>query len=305
MVIIFTGNTESFDSRIESCQSHLLTSVLHSAGFSPVEIELKRRTNKFFTHLDKQLCYAYDTIYVGSKTEGIEGGLYYSGEESDIDAILPFLEEIYVNDGQLLLDKGFPKPEICPDKWQYMVYSSSAVFTKISLFALHDEDFPGYMKLYCPTDNPFLFGKIPLRVKHGYLENKSFQNLVRKSDAQDLNITTETTNQYESNGPAVTEKCFITSNFFTTKQESLTSDNVPCLEFNEWPPCATTWTSRQKPNGWPTDEIIKQVVLKNVCWLLLVTAIAVMRIFSGVYLCAAKIFFSHILMKYRFTVTYY
>ncbi|CAG2211388.1 unnamed protein product [Mytilus edulis] len=238
--------TESFDSGTDSRQSQLLTSVLHAAGFSPEEIELKRRSSKFFIHLDEQLCsaLAYDTIYVGSITEGINGGLYYSGEESDIDAILPFFEEIYVNDGQLCLDKGLPKPEVCPDKWWYMVYSSSLIFRRISLFAFHDEDFPGYMKIYCTPDIPFSCDKIPLTKRNGYLENKSFHNLVRKTDAQDLNITTETTNQFESN-------------------ESLTSDNVPCLEFNEWPPCATIWISRHKPNGWPTDEIIQKVVLKT------------------------------------------
>ncbi|CAG2222087.1 unnamed protein product [Mytilus edulis] len=257
--------SESFDNGTDSYQSRLLTSVLNAAGFSPEEIELKRRSSKFFIHLDEQLCsaLAYDTIYVGSITEGINGGLYYSGEESDIDAILPFFEEIYVNDGQLCLDKGLPKPEVCPDKWRYMVFQSSLIFERPSFFAFHDEDFPGYMKIYCTPDIPFSFDKIPSTMKDGYLENKSFHNLVRKTDAKDLNITTETTNQYESNGPAVTEKCFTRSNFFGTKQESLTSDNVPCLEFDGWPSCATFWISRHKPNGWPTDEIIKQVVFKK------------------------------------------
>ncbi|VDI20988.1 Hypothetical predicted protein [Mytilus galloprovincialis] len=205
------------------------------------------------------LCVCDDTIYVGSRTEGISGGWYYSGEESDIDAILPFFEEYDVHDAQFYLDEGIEKPNINENPWIYFTGYYTLLCSRKTFFAFYDEKFPGYMNIYCLPNTSFSSSKEPARADHVYIENKSFQNLVRKTDAQDLNITTETTNQFQTNGPAVTERCF-SSSFLFSKYESLVSDNIPCLYFDYWPPCAYDWTIRFKPNGWPKDEIINQIV---------------------------------------------
>ncbi|CAC5417819.1 unnamed protein product [Mytilus coruscus] len=244
----------------DSTLSQLLKSALDAAGFSFAEIEFKRRSEIFFTRLNKLLCAAADTIYVGSRSEGILGGLYYSGEESDIDAILPFFEEYDVYDGQSYLDEGIEKPDINEDPWEYITGYHTLLCSRKTFFAFYDEEFPGYMMIYCLPNTRFSSSKVHARATHVYIENKQFQHLVRKTDAQDLNITTETTNQFQTNGPAVTEECFSSCYFFSSKQESLVSDNVPCLYFDYWPPCAYDWTTRFKPNGWPEDRIIKQIV---------------------------------------------
>ncbi|CAC5417814.1 unnamed protein product [Mytilus coruscus] len=201
--------------------SQLLKSVLDASGFSFAEIEFKQYSEIFFKRYNRMLCVSAYTIYVGSRTEGILGRLYYSVEESDIDAILPFFEEYDVYDAQYYLDEGIEKPDINEDPWEYITGYHTLLCSRKSLFAFYDEEFPGYMKIYCLPNTHFSSSKVPARGKHVYIENTSFQHLVKKTDAKDFNITTETTNHFQTNGPAVTERCFSSSYLFSLKQDSL------------------------------------------------------------------------------------
>ncbi|XP_063397516.1 uncharacterized protein LOC134681806 [Mytilus trossulus] len=154
--------------RAEYTLSQLLKSTLDAAGFSFAEIEFKKHSEFFFTRFNKMLCVSADTIYVGSRTEGISGGLYYSGEESDIDAILPFFEEYDVNDGQSYLDEGIEKPDINEDPWIYITAYHTLLCSRQTLFAFYDEEFPGYMKIYCLPNTHFSSRKVPARAEHVY-----------------------------------------------------------------------------------------------------------------------------------------
>ncbi|CAG2222090.1 unnamed protein product [Mytilus edulis] len=89
----------------EYTPAQLLKSTLDAAGVYFAEIEFKKLFEFFFTRFNKKLCVSADTIYVGSRTEGISGGLYYSGEESDIDAILPFFENTMLTMASPILTK--------------------------------------------------------------------------------------------------------------------------------------------------------------------------------------------------------
>ncbi|VDI15951.1 Hypothetical predicted protein [Mytilus galloprovincialis] len=84
--------SDNFVDESVKTKSLLIKSVLDAAGFSPTEIKFNKNTHDFHDFVSKQLCKADETIYVGSRAEGIAGGIYYSGHQSDLDAILPFPE---------------------------------------------------------------------------------------------------------------------------------------------------------------------------------------------------------------------
>ncbi|CAC5402860.1 unnamed protein product [Mytilus coruscus] len=65
-----------------------MKSVLDAAGFSPTEIKFKKNTHDFHDFVSKQLCKADETIYVGSRAEGIAGGLYYSGDQNSNEGLI-------------------------------------------------------------------------------------------------------------------------------------------------------------------------------------------------------------------------
>lgn len=120
----------------------MLESVLEAAGFSATQIELNRNFQKFHDFVRKQLCDVDKNIYVGSISEGIAGGFYYSGEPSDLDVILTFFKQIIVYDNDSLT--------IISEK-EKQDFSNEIPNEKRSIFyAFHDNEFPGYVKMMWP-----------------------------------------------------------------------------------------------------------------------------------------------------------
>ncbi|XP_071133999.1 uncharacterized protein [Mytilus edulis] len=238
---------ENFVDESEKTKSLLLKSVLDAAGFSPTEIKFNKNTQDFHDFVSNQLCKADrdENIYVGSRAEGIAGGIYYSGDQSDLDAILPFLETKVYETKQLrnLSNEEYP---VC--------------------FAVHDKDFRGYMNIRYKRGAKdtrqvkyLLIGNEVIALNSGFLPNGCVNKLVRQNFAEDLNITSDISNKFEPNGPALTEICRDNK----TSCQVLISDNVPCLVYDYWPPCANDWINRSKDTGWPSEETIKQVVAKK------------------------------------------
>ncbi|CAG2219292.1 unnamed protein product [Mytilus edulis] len=220
-------------------KSLLMKSVLDAAGFSPTEIKFKKNTHDFHDFVRKQLFKADDAIYVGSRAEGIAGGFYFSGDESDLDAILPFPETKVYETKQL---RKLSKEEhpVC--------------------FAIHDKDFPGYMKIrWSRRVHRVYIGNEVIELKTGFLPNECVNKLVRKHLAEEFNITRDISITFEPSGPALTE-IFLDNKSFC---QVLSSDTVPCLVYDYWPPCANDWINRSKDTGWPSKETIEQVVAKN------------------------------------------
>ncbi|VDI40357.1 Hypothetical predicted protein [Mytilus galloprovincialis] len=152
----------------EKTNSLLLKSVLDAAGFSPTEIKSNKNCHAFNDFVTKQMCKAYTGIYVGSRAEGIAGGLYYSGEQSDIDAIKIFLQEykVYDNDSFNMFSEK--------EKEDFLGNIPKEMKEDLFCFALHDREFP----------------------------------VIRQQLAEDLNTIRDITNNIEQNGPASTEKCY-------------------------------------------------------------------------------------------------
>src|SRR6218665_104684 len=56
-----------------------------------------------------------------------------------------------------------------------------------------------------------------------------------------------------NNGPAFTQMLF-------DENHKLTSDLVIGLRFSVWPSNANEWKERERPNGWPSNELIRKIV---------------------------------------------
>ncbi|XP_052089101.1 uncharacterized protein LOC127725830 [Mytilus californianus] len=218
-------------------KSLLLKSILDAAGFSPTEIKFNKNRHDFHDFVSKQLCDVEDTIYVGSKAEGIAGGFYHSGEQSDLDVILPFFPELKVYDNDFLenLSKELKEHAICS--------------------ALHDREFPGYMHIMLLPGVNLYIDNEEIELKTFFLPNECAYKVVRQHLAEDLNITRDITNKFEPNGPALTEICW--DNVLSS--QTLVSDNVTCLRYDYWPSCANAWINRSKDTDWPPKQIIEQV----------------------------------------------
>ena len=61
-----------------------------------------------------------------------------------------------------------------------------------------------------------------------------------------------------AHGPAFTQEVKV-DDFILTEV-----DYVYCLKLQKWPLQATSWLTRQRPNGWPSDALIHQIVSKDV-----------------------------------------
>lgn len=115
------------------------------------------------------------------------------------------------------------------------------------------------MKMMWPFSFPLRIENEPAKLKAGFVPNECAHELIKEHRAEHQNITMDIPQQYEQNEPAFTAKFSFSIPF----SQVYSSDSVPCLRYDYWPPCANAWINRSKDTGWPLKETIEQVVAKK------------------------------------------
>ncbi|VDI00760.1 Hypothetical predicted protein [Mytilus galloprovincialis] len=227
--------------------------MLEVLEFSAEQIRFNKYSYNFPYYVHRLLLPDIDhPIYVGSIAEGLLPGTFYRGEQPDTDAILTFFEEFNV------VQSGI--------KLSTLEIKAIKEHPGYRLLAINDTDFPGYVLLYAPHKQPFNMKNVHIELNDDFFPNNAFRKLaVRRSKADDEDLDHDVSNEYDLNGPSVTEKYF--NQFYKNKSgmkgPSLIRDNVPCLAYLHWPTLADEWKLRFKSNGWLNEEIVRKVVSKQ------------------------------------------
>lgn len=245
-----------------------IAGLLCAIRFSKKEVTVRQykwhmleRTDTLFRQFDNSV---RGCVHSGSSSEGMTGGPYYSGEQSDFDS-MNILANVKVVESS---------EEI--GNWEGEEFRRCTYLKEIP-----DIDFPGYVKLIVIKSPYNISGLLPKIDDEYYYPN----SLVTSETA--LQYKLESVRNYpnptsrkhqvsdsELHGPAVSFKVsqpeetksklqtFMIDKTESSKHQPILPcdiDIVACIQSKEWPENARNWISRPRRGHWPENEIIENL----------------------------------------------